>query len=81
MKIEDTVRNLIEDVILENGYRLDTVEYVKEGRTFTEVWDELRRKKSVKDMLDYYTVDEIIEDLRKKKKEADDELEDEDKIK
>ena len=32
-------------------------------------------------MLDYYTVDEIIEDLRKKKKEADDELEDEDKIK
>ena len=52
-----------------------------EGRTFTEVWDELRKKKSVKDMLDYYTVDEIIEDLRKKKKEADDELEDEDKIK
>lgn len=52
-----------------------------EGRTFTEVWDELRKKKSVKDMLDFYTVDEIIEDLRKKKKEADDELEDEDKIK
>jgi hypothetical protein len=52
-----------------------------EGRTFTDVWDELRKKKSVKDMLDYYTVDEIIEDLRKKKKEADDELEDEDKIK
>ena len=52
-----------------------------EGRTFTEVWDELRKKKSVKDMLDFYTVDEIIEDLKKKKKEADDELEDEDKIK
>ena len=34
MKIEDTVRNLIENVILENGYKLDTVEYVKEGRTF-----------------------------------------------
>ena len=34
MKIEDTIRNLVEDVILENGYRLDTVEYVKEGRTF-----------------------------------------------
>jgi hypothetical protein len=28
-------------------------------------------------MLDFYTVDEIIDDLKKKKKEVDDELEEE----
>ena len=34
MNIEETVRNLVEGVITENGYRLDEVEYVKEGRTY-----------------------------------------------
>lgn len=46
-----------------------------QGKKFEEVYNELRKKKSVKDMLDFYTVDEIIEDLKKQKKEADDELE------
>ena len=45
-----------------------------QGKKFEEVYNELRKKKSVKDMLDFYTVDEIIEDLKKQKKEADDEL-------
>ena len=34
MKIEDKVRELIESVIEENGFKLDQVEYVKEGRTY-----------------------------------------------
>ena len=34
MKIEDTVRNLIEDIITQNGFKLDEVLYEKEGRTF-----------------------------------------------
>ena len=45
-----------------------------QGKKFEDVYNELRKKKSVKDMLDFYTVDEIIEDLMKQKKEADDEL-------
>ena len=45
-----------------------------QGKKFDEVYNELRKKKSVKDMLDFYTVDEIIEDLKKQKKEVDDEL-------
>jgi hypothetical protein len=51
-----------------------------EGITFEAAWDELRKRKSVKDMLDFYTVEEIIEDLKKKKIESDDELEDKDKV-
>lgn len=47
------------------------------GVKFEEAYNELRKKKSVKDMLDFYSVDEIIDDLRKKKKEVDDELEEE----
>lgn len=47
------------------------------GVKFEEAYNELRKKKSVKDMLDFYTVDEIIDDLKKKKKEVDDELEEE----
>ena len=47
------------------------------GIKFEEAYNELRKKKSVKDMLDFYSVDEIIDDLRKKKKEVDDELEEE----
>jgi len=34
MKIEDKVRELIESIIEENGFKLDQVEYVKEGRTY-----------------------------------------------
>lgn len=48
-----------------------------QGITFEEAYNELRKKKSVKDMLDFYSVDEIIDDLKKHKKEVDDELEDE----
>ena len=48
-----------------------------QGVTFEEAYNELRKKKSVKDMLDFYSVDEIIDDLKKHKKEVDDELEDE----
>lgn len=51
-----------------------------EGVKFEDAWNELRKKKSVKDMLDFYTVEEIIEDLKKKKIESDDELEDGEKI-
>lgn len=51
-----------------------------EGITFESAWNDLRKKKSVKDMLDFYTVDEIVEDLKKKKIESDDELEDNEKI-
>lgn len=47
------------------------------GIKFEEAYDELRKKKSVKDMLDFYSVDEIIDDLSKNKKEVDDELEEE----
>lgn len=47
------------------------------GIKFEEAYNELRKKKSVKDMLDFYSVDEIIDDLSKNKKEADDELEEE----
>ena len=47
------------------------------GVKFEESYNELRKKKSVKDMLDFYSVDEIIDDLRKNKKEVDDELEEE----
>lgn len=47
------------------------------GIKFEEAYNELRKKKSVKDMLDFYSVDEIIDDLRKNKKEVDDELEEE----
>lgn len=46
------------------------------GVKYEVAYNELRKKKSVKDMLDFYTVDEIIDDLKKKKKEVDDELED-----
>lgn len=48
-----------------------------QGVTFEAAYNELRKKKSVKDMLDFYSVDEIIEDLSKNKKEVDDELEEE----
>lgn len=34
MKVEDIVRKLIENVIEENGFKLDDVLYVKEGRTY-----------------------------------------------
>lgn len=34
MKIEDKVSQLIKDAIEENGFKLDGVEYVKEGRTY-----------------------------------------------
>lgn len=47
------------------------------GIKFEESYNELRKKKSVKDMLDFYSVDEIIDDLSKNKKEVDDELEEE----
>lgn len=47
------------------------------GIKFEEAYNELRKKKSVKDMLDFYSVDEIIDDLIKNKKEVDDELEEE----
>ncbi len=47
------------------------------GIKFEEAYNELRKKKSVKDMLDFYSVDEIIDDLNKNKKEVDDELEEE----
>lgn len=48
-----------------------------EGVKFEVAYNDLRKRKSVKDMLDFYTVDEIIDDLAKKKKEVDDELEEE----
>ena len=50
------------------------------GIKFEEAYNELRKKKSVKDMLDFYSVDEIIDDLSKNKKEVDDKLEAEDEI-
>lgn len=34
MNIEEKVRNLIEGVIVENGYLLDEVLYVKEGSSY-----------------------------------------------
>ena len=34
MEIEKKVRNLIETVITENGYTLDSVSYVKEGSLY-----------------------------------------------
>lgn len=48
-----------------------------QGIKFEDAYNELRKKKSVKDMLDFYSVDEIIDDLSKNKKEVDDELEEE----
>lgn len=48
----------------------------EKGVKFEDAYNELRKKKSVKDMLDFYSVDEIIDDLKKQKKEVDDELED-----
>ena len=50
------------------------------GVKFEEAYNELRKKKSVKDMLDFYTVEEIIDDLKKKKKEVDDKLDAEEEI-
>lgn len=50
------------------------------GVKFEEAYNELRKKKSVKDMLDFYSVDEIIDDLSKNKKEVDDKLEAEEEI-
>lgn len=47
------------------------------GVKFEEAYNELRKKKSVKDMLDFYSVDEIIDDLSKNKKEVDDVLDEE----
>lgn len=47
----------------------------EKGVKFMEAYDELRKKKSVKDMLDFCSVDEIIEDLKKQRTEVDDELE------
>jgi hypothetical protein len=49
----------------------------EEGIKYEIAYNDLRKRKSVKDMLDFYTVDEIIDDLKKKKKEVDDELEEE----
>lgn len=49
----------------------------EEGIRYELAYNDLRKRKSVKDMLDFYTVDEIIDDLKKKKKEVDDELEEE----
>lgn len=48
----------------------------EKGVKFEDAYNELRKKKSVKDMLDFYSVDEIIDDLKKQRKEEDDELED-----
>ena len=48
-----------------------------QGVTFEVAYNELRKKKSVKDMLDFYSVDEIIDELSKNIKEVDDELEEE----
>lgn len=50
------------------------------GVKFEEAYNEFRKKKSVKDMLDFYSVDEIIDDLNKNKKEVDDKLEAEEEI-
>lgn len=41
---------------------------------FDDAYNELRKKKSVKDMLDFYSVEEIIDDLKQKKAEEDDEI-------
>lgn len=49
----------------------------EEGIKYEVAYNDLRKRKSVKDMLDFYTVEEIIDDLKKKKKEVDDELEEE----
>ena len=49
----------------------------EEGIKYEVAYNDLRKRKSVKDMLDFYTVDEIIDDLKKKKKEVDDELDEE----
>ena len=48
-----------------------------QGVTFEVAYNDLRKKKSVKDMLDFYSVDEIIDELSKNIKEVDDELEEE----
>lgn len=44
------------------------------GMKFDDAYNELRKKKSVKDMLDFYSVEEIIDDLKQKKTEEDDEI-------
>lgn len=44
------------------------------GMKFDDAYNELRKKKSVKDMLDFYSVEEIIDDLKQKKAEEDDEI-------
>lgn len=49
----------------------------EKGIKYEVAYNDLRKRKSVKDMLDFYTVDEIIDDLKKQKKEVDDELEEE----
>ena len=40
----------------------------EEGVKYEVAFNDLRKRKSVKDMLDFYTVDEIIDDLKKKKR-------------
>lgn len=52
----------------------------EEGIKYEVAYNDLRKRKSVKDMLDFYTVEEIIDDLKKKKKEVDDKLEAEEEI-
>lgn len=44
------------------------------GVKFDDAYNELRKKKSVKDMLDFYSVEEIIDDLKQNKTEEDDEI-------
>ena len=44
---------------------------------FEVAYNDLRKKKSVKEMLDFYSVDEIVAELSKNIKEVDDELEEE----
>ena len=52
----------------------------EKGIKYEDAYNDLRKRKSVKDMLDFYTVDEIIDDLKKNKKEVDDKLEAEEEI-
>ena len=34
MEVEKTVKNLVENVIIDNGYKLDEVKYKKEGNIY-----------------------------------------------
>ena len=34
MEVEKTVKNLVENVIIDNGYKLDEVKYEKEGNIY-----------------------------------------------